>query len=196
MKLDPQTLAVYNSLAGDYADMVSAAPDVMLDSFVELLPEKAQVLDLGCGPATATTRMIELGHRVKALDPSVEMAAEAKKRFNVDVTIGGFEDVRETDYFDAIWASFSLLHAPREDMPGHLAAFRKALKPKGLLAIGLKSGKGSHRDKIGRLYTYYEPEELSDLLDVAGFSVTGIDTGEGTGLDGSIAPWFHIRAHA
>ena len=65
----------------------------------------------------------------------------------------------------------------------------KALKEDGVFHIGLKTGKGERRDGIGRFYSYYETDELRQLLANAGFSIISERTGEDPGLDGTVAPW-------
>ncbi|MEL6425126.1 MAG: class I SAM-dependent methyltransferase, partial [Pseudomonadota bacterium] len=90
----------------------------------------------------------------------------------------------------------SLLHAEREDMPRHLAALHRALKPGGRLMLGLKRGAGTHRDGIGRRYTFYEAEDLAPLLATSGFTVTETERGEEAGLDGTVSPWIITHAYA
>ena len=48
-------------------------------------------------------------------------------------------------------ASYSLLHAPRAEMPRHLAAIARALRPDGVLSLTLKEGQGEARDPGGSL---------------------------------------------
>jgi hypothetical protein len=81
-------------------------------------------------------------------------------------------------------------------MPRHLNTLFAALKPEGLFHIALKSGSGSKRDRLGRLYTYYTDAELTVLLQDAGFTVTDRATGRDKGLNGSDADWIALRAHA
>lgn len=196
MSIDAETLAVYEAEAAKYADLVTQKEDPRLTRFIGGLAKGAKVLDLGCGPGNASAIMMKAGLNVVALDPSPEMARIAAERFGIMVKNGSFEDVTETGVYDAVWASFSLLHAPREMMPQYLAAIHTALKPAGAFAIGLKSGTGSQRDRKGRLYAYYEQDELEGLLTEAGFTPESVETGRDAGLDGSIAPWIYITAHA
>jgi hypothetical protein len=54
-------------------------------------------------------------------------------------------------------------------MPSHLARLWRALRPGGLLYIGLKDGDGERLDGLGRFYVYYRRADLLGLLDDAGF---------------------------
>ncbi len=197
MSYDPETIAVYNAKAAEYDDLAqSDDADRPLESFIDALPQGGTALDLGCGPASAAARMQERGLIVTAIDPSAEMAAVALRKYDITVTIGTFDDVTHVAKFDGIWASFSLLHAPRRDMPRHLTAIHRALKTQGLFYIGMKTGTDEKRDPLGRKYTYYTEPELRDLLTKAGFSVANTTIGAGPGLDGVIAPWITLDCHA
>ena len=81
-------------------------------------------------------------------------------------------------------------------MPGHLSRLHRALRPGGLLHLGMKTGTGAHRDALGRFYTFYTIEELTALLSDHGFTVTETRTGAGKGLAGTHDPWCLIAAHA
>lgn len=197
MKADAQTIAVYNAKADEYDDLVkSDGPNKWLLSFMDAMPPAGAVLDFGCGTGRDAAAMRDAGLTVTAFDASREMVALAKRRFDLDVTLGSFDDLDAHREYDGIWASFSLLHAPRADMPRHLATIHRALKPAGRFSIGLKTGTGEKRDALGRVYTYYTEPELHTLLATAGFTITRTDTGAGPGLDGVVAPWIAIDCHA
>lgn len=197
MSADRQTVELYTDKAADYADRFhSDKPQPRLEAFIDALPEGGRVLDLGCGTGNAAARMRDRGLIVTAIDASPGMADLARERFGLDVTVGTFDDVTGSDLYDGVWASFSLLHAPRQDMPRHLAAIHRALKPKGRFVIGLKTGTGTQRDALGRRYTYYTKAELKGLLQAAGFTPEQTETGSGKGLDGTVAPWIVVTARA
>lgn len=196
MSTDNETIAVYGQKAADYAELVaSEAPDATLAAFIGGLPSGGHVLDLGCGPGQAAAMMARAGLRVEATDATPEMVALAAAHEGVTARLATFDDIAGCDLYDGIWANFSLLHAPRADMPRHLAALRMALKPGGLFHIGMKTGSGEKRDSLGRLYTYYTEEELCGLLREAGFTPFSSDHGAEPGLDGVTAPWVTIAAH-
>lgn len=196
MSTDDQTLKVYGQSAQDYADLAANyAEDPVLTTFIQALPRSAHVLDLGCGPGFAAARMATAGHLVDATDAVPEMVEMAGKNPGVTARLATFDDIKEVDAYDGIWANFSLLHAPRADMPRHLSTLRRALKPGGLFHIGMKTGTGEKRDAIGRLYTYYTESELNDLLRAADLTPFSSRTGQDTGLDGTVAKWVTIAAH-
>lgn len=193
---DAETLSVYDRKAAEYRDLTARNEiDPDLARFLKALPAGSDVLDLGCGPGAAAAHMAAAGHRVTATDASPEMVKLAGAHPGVTARLATFDDIDEVAAYDAIWANFSLLHAPRAEMPRHLAALRRALRPGGLFHIGMKTGQGEARDALGRRYTYYTEDELSDLLRAAGFTPTASRRGKDTGLDGTVAPWVTIAAH-
>ncbi|WP_397544194.1 methyltransferase domain-containing protein [Roseovarius salis] len=196
MTADRETLAAYAAKLEDYARMADdLSGDPRLGAFIAALPKGARVLDLGCGPGWAARRMAMAGLVVEATDASPAMVGEAADIPGVTARVASFDDLDGTDIYDGIWANFSLLHAPRADMPRHLAALRRALKPGGLFHIGMKTGTGAHRDSLGRFYTYYTEEELHVILRDAGFVPFSSDHGCDTGLAGTPEDWVTIAAH-
>lgn len=192
---DRRTLEVYAERAGEYCGRFDEEKaGRALSNFIGALPKGARVLDLGCGPGTALAHMIKAGLAAEGLDASPEFAAMARERSGAPVRVGTFENLDAVGVYDGLYANFSLLHAPRADMPAHLARIATALKPDGLLHIGLKTGIGERRDGLGRFYAYYEDDEITGLLKDAGFDVVSRLTGSDEGLDGTVAPWIILHA--
>ncbi len=197
MTADKQTIELYNARAADYQKKLgSDQPSPRLLRFIAALPDGGTVLDLGCGPGSSAAVMRDHGLVVTALDASVEMARVAKDLFDLDVTLGSFDDVTELAIYDGVWANFSLLHAPRTVMPRHLTAIHRALRAGGRFLIGLKTGTGERRDALGRIYTYYTQDELTELLQIGGFTVDTVETGAETGLSDQVEPFIIMTAHA
>lgn len=195
MTRDARTIAVYDSRAGDYARLVgSAENDPDLERFLGKLAGGGRILDLGCGPGLHAAAMKARGFEVVAMDASPAMTELARRHAGIEVRDAGFADLTEVAAFDGIWANFSLLHAPRAEMPDHLARIRRALRPGGILHLGMKTGSGEGRDRLGRFYTYYSLTELQAMTEAAGFAVEEKVTGEGAGLSGEIAPWAVVLA--
>lgn len=195
MSIDDETIAVYNARAADYKNVnTQAEPWFMLRTFVDAMPAGARVLDLGCGPGNSAAYLAELGMQADAWDASEEMVALAAANEGVTARQAVFGDLDADALYDGIWANFSLLHAPRSDMPAHLAAIARALKPGGLFHVALKEGQDAKRDPIGRHYTYYTQEELTGLLLDAGLKAGDFTTGEDKGLDGVLARWIATQA--
>lgn len=195
---DNETLNVYAEKAVEYAEISDQITDTdpCLVDFVAQIPGGGRVLDLGCGPGASAARMVQAGLNVDAHDPVPEMIALAQKNDGVNARVAGFDDLQDKDIYDGIWANFSLLHAAREDMARYLAAIHTALKKDGKFHIAVKTGSGAKRDRLGRLYTYYSEDELQELLTDAGFSIVKRHEGIDRGLDGKMAHWIALMAHA
>ena len=194
---DRQTIETYNQQAGAYADLTRQdKPDPQLVDFVACLPGGGHVLDLGCGPANASAYMRQEGLQVDPVDASSEMVRLANDTHDIGARQATFDDIDMIDIYDGIWANFSLLHASTADLPRHLAAVHRALKPSGYFHIGMKLGSGEKRDKLGRQYSYYSRQELKQFLTEAGFTVLAVSTGEGVGLSGEMAPWVTMISRA
>ena len=195
MPYDEETVAVYDQQADKYLEMVnSAETDAALTQFLAHVPEGGSILDLGCGPGNYAATMQSRGFNVTATDASLAMVEIARQHETIEVHQATFEDLDDVNLYDGIWANFSLLHATREDFPRYLNKVATALKPKGHLHLGMKTGTAESRDKIGRHYAYYSVQELNDHLPKAAFSVLRVDEGEARGLAGDVEPWATLIA--
>jgi SAM-dependent methyltransferase len=195
MSADAITIKVYDARAGDYADRFrTEKPDRHLRAFIAALPAAAQVLDLGCGPANASAFMRAAGLRPDPVDASPAMVALANSRHEIGARLATFDDVSAISAYDGVWANFSLLHAARAALPGYLAALHRALRPGGLLHIGMKTGTGEARDTLERFYAYYGREELLVLLNDAGFTAVSVAEGTEVGLAGTSDPFIIVLA--
>lgn len=197
MSPDKETLAYYGRAAGDYADRTAHLDKCLaLDAFIAALPKGARVLDLGCGPGVMAGRMAAEGFSVLATDAVPEMVTMAGAHPGVEARVARFDEIEGAGEFDGVWANFSLLHAPRQDLPEHLAAIQRALRPGGLFHIGMKTGEGAKRDDLGRLYTFVTEAELRGLLEAAGFEVLAVTRGREAGMTGVPEDWVTILAKA
>jgi len=197
---DPETQAVYGAKAQDYAKMfVALEPDRLLKRFINAVAQGGamggSVLDLGCGPAHASAFMRAAGLKPDPVDAAPEMVALANETHDINARLLRFDEISGRDIYDGIWANFSLLHARRDELPLHLSALSRALRPGGVFHIAMKLGTGEKRDGLGRFYTYYSHSELTALLQDAGLSVSEIDLGSDKGLTGEIEPWVVLFAH-
>jgi len=192
---DAETIEVYNTRVEDYTNAFAPqSADADLQGFIDAVRAGGKVLDLGCGPATASVFMREAGLLPDPVDASVEMVNTANERHNIGARVALFSDIDQQAAYDGVWANFSLLHADRADMPTHLSALHTALKPDGVLHLGLKLGTGARRDTIGRFYTYYTEPEIVTLLNSTGFEITHTRQDTGIGMAGTNDPFIIIRA--
>lgn len=193
---DERTINAYTSRVSDYLSMPLPAEQLEArQAFADTVGRGGYVLDLGAGPGSDSVFLMRQGVRVRALDATPAFVEHAQSN-GVDAHLGTFDDVTEVAAYDGIYASFSLLHAPRADFPRHLNAIHKALKPGGHLFLGMKLGTGEHRDDLDRYYTYYSETEITDALTRAGFVLDRTVKGTGKGLAGSYDGFILVFAHA
>ncbi|MGV6805351.1 MAG: class I SAM-dependent DNA methyltransferase [Ruegeria sp.] len=192
---DQQTIDAYTAHVADYLKV--PLPPEQIESRVAFADAVGSglVLDLGSGPGSDSAFFLRQGLRVRALDATPAFVEHAREN-GVDAHLGTFDDVTEVAEYDGVYASFSLLHAPRDAFPRHLAAIHRALKPEGVFFLGLKLGTGEHRDHLDRYYTYFTRPEIEAALTTAGFTIDRITTGMGTGLAGSYEGFILVLAHA
>ncbi|SLN74337.1 class I SAM-dependent DNA methyltransferase [Ruegeria meonggei] len=192
---DQKTIDAYSSRVAAYLSI--PLPPEQIESrmaFAEAVGE-GHVLDLGSGPGSDSAFFLREGLTVRALDATPAFVQHAREN-GVDAHLGTFDDVTEMAEYDGVYASFSLLHAPRKDFPRHLAAIHQALKPGGVFFLGLKLGTGEHRDDLDRYYTYFSQTEIEEALAATGFTIDRITTGMGRGLAGSYDGFILVLAHA
>ena len=197
MTCDIKTLQVYETQSSKYLENVTKEhPSKTLKYFAANLPKESNVLDYGCGPGLSAEYLANLGHSVTAFDASQNMLELVPKHERIKSFQATFDTFSENEIFDGIWASFSLLHAKRRDFPHLLTSIKRALKPYGIFAIGLKLGAGEKRDKLGRRYTFVSRNELDQLLKSSGFNVFDYILGKDIGLDGVMSEWVFAYAKA
>ncbi|MGI9477697.1 MAG: methyltransferase domain-containing protein [Hyphomicrobiaceae bacterium] len=190
---DPRTIAAYDRCVEAYADMIGdAPPHPTLVAFAARLAPGGHVLDLGCGPAHDAAYLRERGCQIDPVDASPEMVTLANTTFAIGARQASFDDIQTLSRYDAIWANFSLLHAPADQFPGILQRLHRALKPGGIFHIAMKLGDGASRDKFDRLYTYYSQAALQRHLSDAGFTIIETTLGEDLGLAGDVEPWIAL----
>ena len=191
---DTETLNVYDVKAQEYADLTqSDAENAEVAAFMNNVKSGGRVLDFGCGPGHFAARMAKAGFEVEATDASSEMVKLANLEDGVSARCETFEMLDALDLYDGVFANFSLLHAQRKAVAGHVAQITRALKSGGVFHIGMKTGAGEKRDKIGRHYCYFSENELATMMGDNGLTIIHRNHGRDTGLDGAPADWVVLQ---
>jgi SAM-dependent methyltransferase len=132
--------------------------------FLPLLPERAYILDAGCGSGRDAKTFIERGYQVTAFDASAEIAALAEKEIGQPVQVQRLQDIQYQNQFDGIWACASLLHVPAKELPDVFRRLARALKPNGVIYCSFKYGQAEY-EKQGRWFTDLDEAGLRVLVD-------------------------------
>lgn len=192
MSVDAETQAFYDAEAKAYAERFSTGrPLKALAAFRDSLPDRAHVLELGCGAGQDAAMLRDLGCVVTCMDASPGLAAVARERFGLDVRVGDFETLDDVELYDGVWANASLHHATTDRLPAIFARIRRALKPGGLLEASLKTG-ADRRDALGRFYCAMDETRLRALA--AAFDIDSLTTRAGGGYDDVAVDWLRLRA--
>lgn len=192
---DDETLRFYAENARTYAARERRLPHVELAAFLAALPPGAPILELGSGGGQDALAMQEAGFAVTASDASPELAAEAERRLGRPVRVMRFDELDDEAAYAGVWASASLLHAPRAELTGILGRIGRALRPDGLFVASYKAGSAEGRDRFGRFYNYLDAPTLLDHYRAAG-SWQHLDVRElaGSGYDGAPTDWLWVTA--
>ena len=190
MSADQETVDTYNKHISDYKELMSKeAKDTNLDLFMKKIVSKGKVLDLGCGTGSASLALLKRGFSPFPMDASQEMIKVAESLLKIKARKISFDEIDEHNFYDAIWANFSLLHTPKKQFRDILKKLFFSLKKEGLLFLSLKRGEGEGRDRLGRFYSYYQKKEAEKFLEKANFQTTNFTEGESIGLAGDKESW-------
>lgn len=176
---DPEIIDGYvkrNVMSPDQIDLI--------EKFCAMV-EGTKVLDLGCGPGRDAQALNQRGMNVTGLDLSNEMIKRAKALTYTDpqpiFVVGSMLDLEtlfEANEFDGVWASASLLHLDKSDVPAVLQGIRKVTKSKAVVMISLKAGQGTKmvkEDKYGkemeRQFSFWEKDEFLKVTEANGFEL-------------------------
>jgi SAM-dependent methyltransferase len=190
--MDESTQRFYQENASVYVSR-KHEPDERLRAFLNRLPARAKILELGCGGGLESQVMLEAGFDVTPTDGIAHMAQEAQKRLGVLVRVMPFADLDDHALYDAIWANACLLHAPRDGLPVIFKKIYRALKPSGLFEASFKSGNGEGRDQFGRYYNYPSPDWLREKLKEQNWKEVQIESGFGSGYDNLPTKWLYVQ---
>lgn len=175
MEENYNTLEYYNKNANTYYEQtLSGNLQENYDRFLKHLPSNAYILDFGCGSGRDSKYFIEQGYKVKAIDGSEEMCKLASSYINQEVYCMKFEDLKDINTYDAIWACASILHIEKEKLINILSKMITALKYNGIIYTSFKIGNGYDIEE-GKYYNYLTRNEMTRLLNTLHKNVKLID---------------------
>jgi len=166
------TINYYDLNAQKYSDStIVAEVSEQLQGFCSKLKPNAKILDVGCGSGRDSLYFINNGFNVVAIDASENLAKLASEIIKQNVFVSSIEGLKIENEFDGVWCMASLLHFKKEVLPLAIKNCIKSLNEneRGLFFASFKIGNGESYDENGRVFSYYQPDELTDILDKTGY---------------------------
>lgn len=134
-----QRKSLYSAVADAYNNARPRYPKELINRVLELaeLPSNAQILEIGCGPGTATTAFAQLGFSMLCLEPSEQACQLARQNCatypDVEIVNTTFEEWDlQPEKFNAVLAATSFHWVPPEIRHPKAAA---ALQHNGYLIL-------------------------------------------------------------
>jgi len=190
--------AGYERLVDDFAEWASRVDDpgrdTLFDEFIGRLPQRASILDVGCGSGAAWARDLATRFAVTGIDISPAQVDAARRnvpsaRFLVaDVTAIEFEPAS----FDGVLALYSVGHLPAHEHEDVFGRFGRWLRPGGVLLASLpaEADRGSTRDWIGGVPMFFASlgaARYVELLHKHGWHVIEAETRVADEPDGRVS---------
>jgi len=180
------TVASYETFAEEYRAGTQEMPDEVraaIAQFASALDAGARVLEIGSGPGRDALALEEAGLSVRRTDITPAfvrmLRADGFTADVLDPLSDNLDDPERDAPYDGVWASASLVHARREDLPIVLSALARATRPGGAFHLALKEGDGARFSTHGhvggpRHFTFWREEPLRAVLEDAGWVVDDV----------------------
>ena len=168
----------YDKIAEEYdQDRENFDNSKEIQEFIDILPEGASVLDVGCGGGKPILkRMIEEGYDATGIDFSTGMLEVARRNAPQATLIHG--DVTKTEFdensFDGIVSTYAIIHIHKSLHPMMYNRMYKWLKPGGVMLVCT-----AHSDweeiaeyhGVDMAWSHPAPEASLEMVKNAGFEI-------------------------
>ena len=162
--MDTSTIDYYNR---NYDTFVESTRDVdfseIQNTFMDMLPNKAEILDFGCGSGRDTKCFLDQGYQVEAIDGSVELCRLASEYTGIEVRDMLFQELDVQEKYDGIWACASILHLPKKQLREVLKNMYAALKSEGWIYTSFKYGE-FEGERNGRYFTDFTTDTFKNFI--------------------------------
>lgn len=147
-----------------------------LELMLQLIPNSADILDLGCGTGQPIAEFfIKKGYKITGIDGSTEMINLCKKRFpKEEWIVSNMLTINLNKRFDLILAWHSFFHLTHDAQRSMFKVFKKHIKPSGILAFTSGTEHGEVWSDNGGENLYHaslSSEEYEQLLAKTSFNV-------------------------
>ncbi|MGZ5398880.1 MAG: class I SAM-dependent methyltransferase [Nocardioides sp.] len=197
------TVASYEADAEAYTAGQPPATEEMVaavEGFAGLLENGARVLEIGSGSGRDALLLEQRGLSVRRTDITPAfvrlLRAAGHDASVIDPLVDDLSDPDREAPYDGVWASASLLHVRREDLPQVLRNLADVTREGGVLHLAVKEGDGARFSVHGNIrsprhFTFWREEGLRAALADAGWDVRSLARGV-AGLRGET--WLDVTA--
>jgi len=172
----------YNSIAKKFKDFWEKTERWQVkerQKFVQYLPPKALVLDLGCGQGRDLETFFGLGiDNIVGVDFSIGQLKISQSRNVARLVNSNFLNMPFRDnIFNGVWSCVTLVHLSPLDVSRVLGKVNKMLKKGGIFFISMQEGTGYKivkreiYDSIPMIMYYYTPKSVKEMLEKGGFEI-------------------------
>ena len=169
------TIKAYNKNAGKYEDKFmdfktyKEKIQIFSDKYIY---KYSEILDIGCGPGNNAKLIYEADKTVEitGIDLSPEMVEIAKKNApDSDFEVQDIRNIALDKQYDAIIASFCIVHLSDDETHELIKTISKILKKNGTLYLSFMEGKEAGLETTSfsedeLFFNYYERSKMRKLL--------------------------------
>lgn len=182
----------YDPIARDYCEKTVSVDRIETrDRFVKFLREGDHILDAGCGSGCDTKAFLNMGFDVTAIDGSKEMVKFASSYTGWPIKHMMFEEMEFENEFDALWASYSLVHYGPLELKEMMYRFLKMLKNGGYWYLSFIYGENEKPKAIIPFYPKTESALQALLNHFPQLEVKEMWVTTGTRRDGNPSEFLH-----
>jgi len=162
---DSSNRSYYDKNAANYVKSTQEVDmSALYKRFIRYLPKGGRILDVGSGSGRDTLAFLKRGHSVEAFDASPMLAKLSSQITGIETKVMRFEELKEVEKYDGIWACASLLHVREKDLPIIVSQLARALRVGGAIYMSFKLGPGERISMDGRFFTDMDEARLSLLI--------------------------------
>jgi 2-polyprenyl-3-methyl-5-hydroxy-6-metoxy-1,4-benzoquinol methylase len=182
-KRHKRTIEAYEAAASDYIAKNKKYPinTDWIDTSLKGLPKTAKMIEVGGGDGKYAKYINSLGYNIQVTDV-VDAFIDHLRSIGMDAFKFDLLHDDFSEKYDFILANAVLVHFSKKEVVRLTKKIYKTLNPRGRFALSVKTGEedGWKTNYLGveRYFSYWDMDDIIELLQKTGFSVSYKDRGE------------------